>query len=356
MPLSQRQLAVLREIVLRYIRHGEPVSSGEVARSRSIRFSAATVRNVMAELEELGYLQQPHRSAGRSPTDRGLRAFVNSDMSRSKLEQRSRRELMSKIVARRRELVEDLEWVARLVSEVTREAGVVVRPMERRRCLEAVSLVPLTEGRALAVVLTTDGATEKRVVETPTSWSSTELTQLANYLNESFRGLSLSRIEDELRMSGGPERNMFIERMPVAGGRALAENLLTLLPEEVEMLVAGAEHLAASGDLAGSDHLRTALSVLEDRESIVGVLRKFLEKDRTQVIIGRESELTARGDLGMVATVFCHEGRRVGAVTVVGPKRMNYPKILPIVEFIGTALTEIMNGTGVDSHARARNA
>jgi len=132
---------------------------------------------------------------------------------------------------------------------------------------------------------------------------------------------------------------------------ALAKQLFAGLPEDVEIAVAGTRHLAAAEDLAGGEALRCAFSVLEDRDRIIRTMRRLLEKDRTRVIIGHESEITARGNLGMVASVFSHEGRRVGAVGVLGPRRMDYPRILPVVEFVGMTLTRMLNGTGAGDHA-----
>ncbi|NOZ77832.1 MAG: heat-inducible transcription repressor HrcA [Acidobacteria bacterium] len=358
MPLGRRQLGVLNEVVWRYLRRGVPVSSTQVASAPAVSLSAATVRNVMAQLEEEGFLERSHRSAGRVPTDRGLRVFIDTHRGTSRLRRQRATDLVSRITVHRRDLVEDVEWVARLISDVTHEAGVVVRPIDRERCLEAVSFVPLGDGRVLGVVVTTDGAVEKRVFRAPATMTGEELTRSANVLSREFHGQRVSQIEAALRrVSSGAHPGT--RPGPLPGAEAslpLMRELLSGLPEKVEMAVAGAGNLAASRDFSKGRELGTALAVLEDRKRILEALRRFLVGDRTRVIIGRESEITAQGNLGMVAMAFSQGGRRIGAVGVLGPRRMDYMKILPVVELIGSTLTEMLDQMGADENAGTKHA
>ena len=155
MELTKRDTTVLREIVLQYVRTGRPVSSGQVARTPAVALSPASVRNVMAELEEMELLQRPHPSAGARPTDLGLRMVLERSRMK-KLPSAIRHRLEQRIVQRRRELVEDLGWVAEVAAELTGEAGVVARPLDDERILEAVSLIRLGKGRILGIVVTGD--------------------------------------------------------------------------------------------------------------------------------------------------------------------------------------------------------
>ncbi len=342
MDLSRREMAVLEEVVVRFIRDGQPVSSRRVAASDAVDLSPASIRNIMSELEEKGLLQQPHPSAGRVPTDSGIRLVVDSMARPPALPARTRRELEAQLALRRRELVEDLGWVAELVAHVTREAGLAARPLDDDRLLEAVSLLRLGHGRILGIVVTDDGRIEKRVLEMEGEITQERLQEVSNFLNFRFSGHSMERIVTDVRSRfgedpGGPE---------TFGGlvTGVVERLFAEGSSPGEVLVVGAEKLLEAEEFADAGRLRSVVSALEDRAALLRVIRDALRTGRTGVIIGTESELTGPGGLGMVATLFFHEGRRVGAVGVVGPRRMDYLKIVPVVEFIGDRLTSMLDG------------
>jgi len=342
MELSRREMAVLEEVVVRYIRDGQPVSSRRVAAADSVDLSPASIRNVMSELEDKGLLEQPHPSAGRVPTDPGIRLVVDSVTRRPSLPARTRRELESQMALRRRELVEDLGWVAELVAHVTREAGLAARPLDEERLLEVVSLIRLGPGRVLGIVVTDDGRVEKRVLELEGEVSQERLQEVSNFLNFRFSGHSMERIVTDVRARFGdadPGEGAF-------GGllRRVVEGLFTQELSPGEVLVVGAEKLVEAEEFADAERLRSVVSALEDRAALLRVIRDSLAGGRTGVVIGTESELTGPGGLGMVAALFYHEGRRVGAVGVVGPRRMDYLKIVPVVEFIGDRLTDMLDG------------
>jgi len=338
MTLSRRELAVLSEVVGRYLRRGAAVSSGDVASSTAVGLSPATIRKVMVRLEGRGLLRQPHTSAGRMPTDLGLRTYLETEAPRRRLTGERRRRLLTEIGDRRRELVEGLDWVARLIADLTREVGLAVRPMGEAPVLEAVSLVALSGGRALGIIVTASRAVEKRVVELPEGVDETVLIELTNYFNRRFHGRSLDSILAELEDDPGVAGR----DVPVGAG-SVGKRLFRLIPESAEVLVAGADHLLEERELAENHALRSVVSALEDRDRIARVLRTVLEEDKTRVIIGQESEITANAGLGLVATVFTHDGRRVGAVGVLGSRRMDYARIVPVVELVGDTLTAMLD-------------
>lgn len=330
-----------------YIAGGEPVSSRQVARRSGLGLSPATIRNVMADLEEAGWLSRPHPSAGCVPTDRSFRVYVDAAAPHGGLPAQVRRRLTARVAATRRDLVEDMEWVARLVAEVTREAGVAVRPIGEDQRLEAVALVSLGGRRALGVVITAAGAVERRVLDLDDECSEAELQATANLLNRRFHGVSLVDIVEQLEHTAAEMGQRHDDEACLERRASLvASRLLRFFADDVEVLVAGADALLQSSDFAEVERVRSLVATLEDRERIVNELRRLLEDERPRVVIGRESEVTASGNLGMVATLFFHEGTRVGAVGVVGPRRMDYLRIVPMVDFIGGTLTKMLNEAG----------
>jgi len=343
MQLTRRELVVLREVVETYIQRGEPVASAQVARSPRVALSPATVRTVMARLEERGLFSRRHPSAGCAPTDACFRVYVDAIARSCSLPARRRHRLAAQLAGLRRDLVEDLGWVARLVAEATEEAGVALRPLDERPGVRAVSLVALGSGRVLGVMVMADGTVVKRVFALGEELPQSALHEMANYLTRALAGRVLADVVDDL----GREDDRGAE---VAAGidmtREVARSLLAEADGEAEVLVAGAEHLLADKEFSGVERFRSLLGVLENRRRIVREWRRVLEAERTQVIIGRESDVTASGNLGMVATLFYRDGRRAGAVGVVGPRRMDYRRIVPVVEYIGDSLTRMLEEPG----------
>ena len=345
MELSGRVLKVLSAIVELYIRSGGPVASGEVARFSRLGLSPATIRNMMAELEEAGYLERPHTSAGTVPSDQTLRLYVDTISSSRKLPPTIRRQLAVRMGEMQRELVEDFAWVARLTADVTNEAGVAVRPFGQGRLLEAISLVALDGGKILGVVVTADGSVEKRLLTMEHALTRDRLQEIANYLTREFRGLNFGEIAQAAHRSDGEvpvEPRDELERQAF-------EIISDLLPTEggvVEVQVAGTDNLLQTEEFTEIERVRCLFATLEDDQRIVGEIRRALASCSTQVIIGRESALTASGELGMVTTLFYKDGQRAGALGVVGSRRMDYARIVPVVEFIGNSLTKMLQEPG----------
>jgi heat-inducible transcriptional repressor len=345
MELSRRAISVLCAVVELHIRSGEPIASKQVARHSGLGLSPATMRNVMAELEEGGYLCRAHSSAGRVPSDRGFRLYVDTMPRRRVPTPSIRRELEERMAKMRRELVEDIEWVAQLVAEATSEAGVAVRPMGDGPVLEAVSLVLLESNRILGVIVTDDGAVEKRVFELDGDRTREGLQTLSNFLTSHLAGTSVRNIEtriDELGLtedaSAPPDlRNEAIE---------IAQLLFNHEVRDVEVWVAGTDNLLATSDFVDIERVRSLLTTLQDRTRIAKEFRRAFANGRTQVLIGEESEATASGNLGMVATLYFRDSRRAGAVGVVGPRRMDYQRIVPVVEYVGDTLTQMLETSG----------
>jgi len=345
--LSRRLLKVLCAIVELYIRSGGPVASGEVARVSGLGLSSATIRNIMSELEESGYLSRPHASAGTVPSDRTLRLYVDTMSSDRRLSPAIQRKVAVQMQEVRRELVEDFAWVARLTADVTQEAGVAVRPFGMGRFLEAVSLVAMEGSRVLGLLVTADGTVEKRLLRLDRELTRDRLQEIANYLSTEFRGLNLDEVTAAVE-SSVVEHDHDHDCRDALEQQALEiiRGLVPRIESRVEVQVAGTDNLLQTEDFTEIERVRSLFATLDDEQRIVREIRKALSKGSTQVIIGRESALTASGELGMVTTLFYKDGERAGALGVVGPRRMDYRRIVPVVEFIGDSLTKMLQKPG----------
>jgi heat-inducible transcriptional repressor len=343
--LSRRVLKVLCAIVELYIRSGGPVASGEVARVSGLGLSSATIRNIISELEESGYLSRPHSSAGTVPSDRTLRLYVDTVSSGCRLSPTIQRKVAGQMQEARRELVEDFAWVARLTADVTQEAGVAVRPFGMGRFLEAVSLVAMEGSRVLGLLVSADGTVEKRLLKLDRELTRDRLQEIANYLTTEFRGLNLDEVTAAVQSSvvdHEEDRRDALERQALE----IIRDLVPRIDSRVEVQVAGTDNLLQTEDFAEIERVRSLFATLDDEQRIVREIRKALSSGSTQVIIGRESALTASGELGMVTTLFYKDGERAGALGVVGPRRMDYRRIVPVVEFIGDSLTRMLQEPG----------
>jgi heat-inducible transcriptional repressor len=345
MDVTRRALSVLCAIVELYIRFGEPVASRQVAAHSDLGLSPATMRNIMAELEEGGFLTRPHASAGRIPSDRGFRLFIDNLPRRTGLPPSVKRELTGRMMTLRRELAEDIEWVAQLVAEVTREAGVAIRPLGDGPALEAVSLVLLENRQVLGVVIADNGAVEKRVLVFDPGVTREKLQTLSNVLTRRLSGSPLqdvgamySKIDELDEHEIGTDLRREAEQA--------VRDLFSSEEKDVELRIAGTENLLATHDFSEVGRVRSLLTALEDRSRIAAEFRRAFARGRTQVLIGGESETTAEGDLGIVATLYFRDDQRAGAVGVVGPRRMDYQRIVPVVEYIGDSLTQMLDASG----------
>ena len=347
MELSKRALSVLCAVVELYIRNGEPVASQRVAHHSGLGLSSATIRNVMAELEDGGFLTRLHSSAGRAPSDKGFRLYIDNLPRRSAPPPAVRDALASQILAMRRELIEDIEWVAQLIAQATNEAGVAVRPLGEGPVLEAVSLVLLGHRGVLGLVVGSDGSVEKRLLELDENLSREDLQQLSNFMTRRLSGAPLQDASEFLTRLGesdepGPDGEL------LSNARAVVQQLSSIEDDDVEVRIAGTENLLVSADFSEIDRVRSLLTTLEDRTRLAAEFRRAFARGRTQVLIGAESETTAQGNLGIVATLFFRDRRQVGAVGVVGPRRMDYQRIVPVVEYIGDSLTQMLETSGAD--------
>lgn len=345
MDLNRRVLKVLFAIVELYIRSGGPVASREVARVSGLGLSSATIRNMMSELEESGYLSRPHASAGTVPSDRTLRLYVDTVSSGSRLSPVIRCQLTRQMDEVRRELVEDFAWVARLTADMTNEAGVALRPFGVGRFLEAVSLVAMEGSRVLGLLVTADGTVEKRLLTLGHELTRDRLQEIANYLTREFRGLNLDEVTAAVQFPADGRAETDRDALEQQAYEII-RGLVPPASARVEVQVAGTDNLLQSEDFAEIERVRSLFATLDDEQRIVSEIRRALERGSTQVIIGRESALTASGELGMVTTLFYKNGHRAGAVGVVGPRRMDYSRIVPVVDFIGNSLTKMLQDPG----------
>lgn len=340
--LNERAKDIFKRIVDSYLFTGEPVGSRNLSRLLPSALSPASVRNVMQELEELGLIYSPHTSAGRLPTHLGLRFFVDALLEWGDLPEGERRRIDSEVQAASRTQTLDgvLSEATTLLSGLTRGAGVVVTTKDNAR-LKHLEFVRLDETRALAVLVAEDGSIENRVVNTPAGLPASALVEASNYLNARLKGRTLAETRAEIeteRRAAQVELDELTTRVVDAGLASWAG----LQGTERRLIVRGQrnllEDLTAIEDL---ERIRLLFDDLETKTEVVELLHRAESGEGVRIFIGSENQLFSLSGSAMIATPFRDRDQRiVGVLGIIGPTRLNYARVVPVVDYTARALSQ----------------
>jgi heat-inducible transcriptional repressor len=335
--LTTRMRDIFGLVVEAYLDRGQPV--GSKALSGTVNLSPASIRSVLAELEERGLLTHPHTSAGRVPTETGLRLFVDGIMQ-AHLPSAEERATIERQV-RDRPLEEALAAATSALSGLSACAGVVVAPKIERR-LRQLAFVPLGPGQALAVLVGEDGSVENRVVNLPSGTSAPALAEVGHYVSARLSGLTLAEAEARLRTEIRDRR----EALDQAAAELVATGLAEWRedgPARPVLIVRGQANLLDEAAAFDLDRVRRLLDELEDRQEIVRLLESARDGEGCRIFIGSENRMFALSGSSVIAAPYRgSEGRVVGVVGVIGPTRLNYARIVPMVDYTAQALTRLM--------------
>lgn len=330
--LNQRSLEIFRHVVEAYVETGEPVGSRTLSRRLAVALSPATIRNVMADLEELGLLYAPHTSAGRMPTEEGMRLFVNGLLEVGKLGEAERARIDDRCRAAGKSVEQTLEEAITMLSGLSRCAGLVMAP-KTKSSLKHLEFVHLGPGRALVVMVTSDGVVENRVLEVPQGLPPSALTEASNYLNARMAGRTL----DETRQTILTELDAHRSQLDEVASRVVEAGLATWAGGDKggSLIVRGQSHLledvTAVEDL---ERIRNLFDALEAKEQLLRLLDLTNKAEGIQIFIGSENELFSLSGCSMIVAPYRNSREQiVGAIGVIGPTRINYARIIPLVDY-----------------------
>jgi len=335
--LSSRDREILKDVILAYVLGAEPVSSRSVSKQGRSGLSAATIRNVMADLEEWGYLRQPHTSAGRVPTAAAYHLFIESMMQVRKVPARDRRYIEDNLKSGDADQI--LGAASHLLSELSQQVGVVVAPAVGDTVLKAVDFVPISGRRVLCVVVSGAGFVDNKVIETEEEIPREELVRISNYLTESFSGQTLREIRDRLLKMMAEERAQ-VNRM-LGLTIELARAGLSI-DEGPEVLVDGATVLLNRPELGDIQRVRRMFETFADKVRLVNLLNRCIQGRGVRVLIGDDSELTSELDFSLVAAPYGVGDQTLGSLGILGPSRMEYERVIPLVHFLGETLSRAL--------------
>ncbi len=332
--LSRRAQKILHAVVTEYLSVGDAVGSRTITRRHDLGLSPATVRNVMADLEELGLLEQRHTSAGRVPTATGLRFFIDSLLKVRGLTPREREEIRERVTAPSPDEV--MQRASRLLSDLTHHAAVILAPNPDEARLERIEFLPLRDGKLIAILVTTDGRIENRLVMDDVDPS--RLDRIHNYLNQLLAGMTIDEVRERVIHELGEEQNKYDEL--VAPALRLGHAVFVKTPERsAEVVIAGQSNLL---DDVQPEQIRDLLRTLEDKQTLVRLLDRTRTADGLQVFLGTETAMQALSNSSIVASSYGPEEQPIGALAVIGPMRMNYGKVMSVVDFTADTVSQLL--------------
>ena len=337
--LSERAQLMLRALIDRYVRDGQPVGSRTLAREAGLDLSPATVRNVMSDLEELGFVCSPHTSAGRVPTVQGYRFFVDTLLKVQPLDNRS-------INNMRLELSLDqtpknlVESASSLLSGITQLAGVVTLPRQEHALFKRVEFLGLSEKQVLAILVTGEDEVQNRILSTEKQHSASELQQASNYLNQLFAGKDLSEVRTALLREMQETRTSMNSMMVTA--MHMADQVLEKHQDE-DYVMAGQTNLMGFHELCDIDKLRKLFDAFSAKRDMLHLLDQCIHTDGIQIFIGDESGYRMLDECSMVTAPYSVDGQILGVLGVIGPTRMAYERVIPIVDATARLLGAALN-------------
>jgi heat-inducible transcriptional repressor len=336
--LSRRAQKILHAVVTEYLQGGEAVGSRTVTRRHDLGLSPATVRNVMADLEEMGLLEQRHTSAGRVPTASGLRFFIDSLLKVRGLTPREKEEIRERVAAPSADEV--VQKASRLLSDLTHHAAVILAPDPDQQRLERIEFIPLRDGKLIAVLVTTDGRIENRLLFEDIEAG--RLERIHNYLNLLLSGMTIDEVRERVIREIADDKNKYDEA--VAAALRLGHAVFAAQPERsASVVVAGQANLV---DDVQPERIRDLLRTLEDKETLVRLLDRTRQAEGLQVFLGAETAMQALSGSSVVAMSYGPEETPIGALAVIGPMRMNYGKVMSVVDFTADTVSQLLAELG----------
>ena len=339
MPLDERKLIILKSIIDDYILTAVPIGSRTISKRSDLGLSSATIRNEMSDLEEMGYLDQPHTSAGRIPSQKAYRLYVDALMRHTALTQDEAGKIKQHIGRRIEETEELVLRTARLLSEMTEYTSIALPHVLHDVKIRHVQLVPVSEGRALAVIVMEPGTVKNTLVSVPASVGADELERFSRMMTHALRGRTVG--DSTHYLLSGMEGNL-------GSYRSLFEEVGEAIERESEsgtykLVMGGTTNLLRYPEYSDIAKARSMLQVLETKEALLTMLRKAQNMEFT-ITIGNENEIEELRDSSIVTATYKVGGAQIGSFGVIGPTRMNYSKVMAVLTYLGEGLSEVFGG------------
>ena len=337
--LSERMRRILEVIIEDYILTAEPVGSRTISKKSDLNLSPATIRNIMSDLEELGLLSQPYTSAGRMPTERGLRFYVDSIINVHELSDQEQQEIRSKYLNHLIEGPDLFREMSKILSLSSHYLGIVWTPRMSSVVLRHIEFVKLRRHLVLAVLVSTTGLVHNRIVEVDEDFSQSELDHLSDYLNSFLAGLTLYQVRERLLEQMRVAKNAYDRLLEQA--LKLGEKAFSSL-DDTDVFIEGKTNILNEPEFSNVSRMTDLFRTFEEKATMVKLLDKFLDLKGIQIAIGSESQVQEMETCSVVTSTYSCSGEVLGVLGVIGPRRMNYSRVIPLVGYTAKLLTEIL--------------
>ena len=338
--LNERSLLLFKSLVEHFIHDGHPVGSRTLSRDTDLALSPATIRNVMADLEDMGLLRSPHTSAGRVPTARGFRLFVDSLLSVERMEEKMVQR-MAREMAAEADVQHLVVRTSSLLSDITKLAAVVMLPRVRQSSLEHIEFITLSGNRILVILVLSNKEIQNRIIHTAKTYSQSQLQRTANYLNSTFRGKDLDTIRTEMLTELRKLKEDVNELMQAA--IEVAQKAFVSPAAEDDVVISGHTNLMGVAELGDLDKLKRLFESFNQKRDILHLLENAINAKGVQIFIGEEAGYEVLDDCSIVTSPYQREGQVIGVLGVIGPTRMDYERVIPVVDVTARILGSVLN-------------
>jgi len=339
--LREKDRRILNLIVESYLKTGNPISSGYIAQRSPMSVSSATVRNIMSKLEERGFLSQPHTSAGRAPTDKGLRHYVNNLFDEATIPEKKIDLLSENLVLQEGDFHSFLNQVSRILADYSDNLGFVLSPRISKINFQHVRFIKISEVKVMIILITPSNFVLTEIVQTNTYFTQVELDKASQYINQSFRSKNLHFIRDYLLHELPKYKTKY---------ETIIDKLITLLKayisqeeRENQIFFQGTPKLLEKHDLFDMEKLKSLFQNFEEKAKLAKLLSDFISLDRVKVMIGSELDIPDISDCSLILSHYGYHSQVLGSLGIIGPKRIQYKKIIPLVDCIAKSLSQTIS-------------
>jgi heat-inducible transcriptional repressor len=336
--LTERSKHILEAIIEDYILTAEPVGSRTITRRHGVSLSPATVRNVMADLEEMGFLVSPHTSAGRIPTDKAYRFYVDSLLGLPVIAREEREEIRKRCSLTGRDIGEVLKETSRMLSSISHYMGIVVAPRFTANVFRHMEFVKLGGRRVLAIFVSQNGTVQNKLIETDEEFQPAELTRMSNYLNDLLEGLTIAQVKNRILEEMHKDKTSYDALL----ARALKLSQQTLEETDSEVFIEGQANIMELPEFADVASMKEIFRAFEEKGQLLALLERSLAAEGVQIFIGSESHLNRMAGMSLVTSTYMTGKNTLGVLGVIGPTRMGYAKVIPIVDYTAKLVSRLL--------------
>lgn len=338
--LTDRGQKILEAIIEEYIATAQPVGSKALTQNQGIKLSPASVRNVMAELEDLGYLASPHTSAGRIPTEKGYRFYVDTILRVSEMDRRQQDQIELQYRQQGLQMTDMLREASRTLSSISHYTGLVMIPRLKATIFRHIEFVKLSPRLILAVFVTQSGLVQNKLVEVDEDLSPRELEKITNYLNQTMTGLSIEDVRTRIITEMAQEKALYDQLVR----RAFTLSSAALVDESNgDVIIEGTSRFLEHPEFSDLDCMKRIVQTFEQKSALVELLDRGLETKGVQVIIGSETEHIELSDCSLITAAYSGKRGTLGTLGVIGPNRMPYATIIPIVDYTASLISRLLD-------------